>query len=316
MITVNAMREQYYQGKSTVQNPQRLFFTGVGDKDVYNITAPFEWRGETLLMGRVESRESEISQSMFFYETGQNVWSPKESMPVFDLQDPFITYIEDELVIGGVETFPKESEPTKLQWRTIFYKCDLLNNWTLLFTGPIGMKDIRLKQLADGRLLILTRPQGEKGGRGKIGYTVVNSVSDLSEEIIDKAQLLSNFFIDEEWGGANEIHLIDDSHVGILGHIANFDDEGNRHYYPISFILNIETGSYTHVSLLAERKDFLPGPAKRLDLQDVVFSGGLILQHDEAVLYVGISDADAQYITISNPFKNNKKQKGVEINED
>ncbi|MDZ5001573.1 DUF1861 family protein, partial [Clostridium perfringens] len=39
------------------------------------------------------------------------------------------------------------------------------------------------------------------------------------------------------------------------------------------------------------------------DLEDVVFSGGLIIEGNKARLYSGISDAEAQFIEIDNPFK-------------
>ena len=36
---MRALLQAYRDKKSTVQNPVKLQFTGVGDKDVYNITA-------------------------------------------------------------------------------------------------------------------------------------------------------------------------------------------------------------------------------------------------------------------------------------
>lgn len=45
---------------------EKLTFSGVGNRDVYNITAPFQYDGEEVLLGRVEERDSEFSQ-VFFY---------------------------------------------------------------------------------------------------------------------------------------------------------------------------------------------------------------------------------------------------------
>jgi len=48
---------------------------------------------------------------------------------------------------------------------------------------------------------------------------------------------------------------------------------------------------------------FLPGESKRPDLMDVVFSGGLVRDgQGKARLYAGISDAEAQVMTIDDPF--------------
>jgi hypothetical protein len=60
-----------------------------------------------------------------------------------------------------------------------------------------------------------------------------------------------------------------------LGHFASFDGEGNRHYYPMVFALDPETGTFSDIELIPTRSQFLPGPTKRPDLVDVVFSGGL-----------------------------------------
>lgn len=56
----------------------RLEFTGVGDKDVYNITAPFTSAGQVVIAGRVEARDSEHSTIVFFSEQ-QGQWAPVET---------------------------------------------------------------------------------------------------------------------------------------------------------------------------------------------------------------------------------------------
>jgi len=44
----------------------KLIFEDVGDKDVYNITVPFLHYGKNIIVGRVESRDSEHSKVVFF----------------------------------------------------------------------------------------------------------------------------------------------------------------------------------------------------------------------------------------------------------
>lgn len=75
-----------------------------------------------------------------------------------------------------------------------------------------------------------------KGSRGKIGAIVINSLADLTIEQIEKAPLLKRNFSGDEWGGGNEIHLLEDGRIGVLGHIACFDEAGDRHYYACSFV--------------------------------------------------------------------------------
>ena len=138
------------------------------------------------------------------------------------------------------------------------------------------MKDIRLHELPDGRVLLLTRPQGEVGGRGKIGWTILDSLAQLDVPHIEAATVLQGQFLPEEWGGGNEVHRLAGTRVGVLSHIARFDEAGCRHYHATAFVLDWASGAYTPMQMIAMRCNFADGPSKRPDLQDVIFSGGLV----------------------------------------
>ncbi|MGM0138153.1 hypothetical protein IGI65_000567 [Enterococcus sp. DIV0755b] len=288
-------REKQIPSKASV-----LTFKGVGEKDVYNITAPFVLEGQTVLAGRVESRDDEHSEIVLFTESEENIWMPIKDSIRLPLQDPFFTKIDGYIILGGVEVNFLPSGYAK--WRTVFYRLESIQNVVQIFAGPWGMKDLRLKQLNNGKILVLTRPQGTKGGRGKIGTFVIDNLTDLSVERIESAPLLENQFTEIQWGGANEIHQIEDT-IWVLGHIANFDADNNRHYYAMSFELDLENLAMKNAKIIAERKDFAAGPAKRADLVDVVFSGGIVLKDQKADIYAGISDAGAQKLEIENPFR-------------
>lgn len=280
----------------------KIVFSEMEDRDVYNITAPFEDDGEWVIAGRVERRDSEASEIHFFVER-EGQWVPRKGAPVFALQDPFYTRIGGELIFGGVQTFPHPTREHALSWRTVFYRGPNIAQLQLFFTGPDQMKDLRLVEQQDGTIGIFTRPQGEKGGRGKIGYASVNRLDELTLEVVADAPLLEHQFLDEEWGGCNEIHLLSNGWLGALSHIACFDERGDRHYYPMIFVFDPVTAKYSDIEIIAERSNFLEGPAKRPDLVDVVFSGGLVRHPDgTAELYAGISDAEAQRIKIADPF--------------
>ncbi|AJJ56155.1 hypothetical protein BZ17_4123 [Yersinia pseudotuberculosis IP 32953] len=280
----------------------RLEFTGVGDKDVYNITAPFTSAGQVVSAGRVEARDSEHSTIVFFREQ-QGRWAPVENAPTFQLQDPFFTWIEDELIFGGVEINPHPDNPGQLIWHTVFFRGRDIHSLTRFASGPPGMKDIRLCHIQQGRIGVFTRPQGKIGGRGTIGYVEINNLEALTPETITSAELFEQQFNSEEWGGVNETHLLCDGTIGLLSHIACFDQHGRRHYYPGVFIFNPDTKNYTPIKIIAARDNFLPGAAKRPDLVDVIFPGGLIvLPNNGWRLYVGASDAEAHWIDIEDPF--------------
>lgn len=283
-------------------NPEKLVFKGVGERDVYNISAPFEDNGELVIAGRVEPRDSEHSE-VYFFVNRNGQWIPREGAPVFPLQDPFVTKIDGELIFGGVQVFPHPEKKGEHSWRTLLYKGKNITELKEFAKGPIGMKDLRLVELKDGSIGVFTRQQGNKGGRGKIGFTRIQSLDNFTSEVAEEAPILEGQFIDEEWGGVNEPHLLANGLVGVLGHIACFDEKQNRYYYPMVFALNPDTGEFSDIELIATRSVFLEGSFKRPDLINVVFAGGLIRKADgTADLYAGISDAEAQKISMIDPF--------------
>ncbi|WP_420851044.1 DUF1861 family protein [Paenibacillus alba] len=281
----------------------KLHFAGVGDRDVYNITAPFMNEGELYIAGRVEARDSEESEIIFF-TCRDEVWTPKLDLPKFQLQDPFITQIHGEWIFGGVELyFDSVTKRAIIGWKTVLYRGENLHELKHAASGPWNMKDIRLTALSDGRIGVFSRPFGIEGTRAVIGFSILDSFDDLSETAIIKAPLFRDQFLKDEWGGANEIHLLQNGYLGVLGHISYTDEEGRLHYHAMSFVLNPWTREKSPVKIIATRSDFPDGPAKRADLADVIFSGGLVRKACSLVdLYVGASDTEAHYMEIADPF--------------
>ena len=61
---------------------------------------------------------------------------------------------------------------------------------------------------------------------------------------------------------------------------------------------------HTPMKLIAVRDNFALGAAKRKDLIDVIFSGGLERnKNKKAMLYCGVSDAEGHRIEIDDPFE-------------
>lgn len=299
--SIELLRE-FTEGKPDSKG-RKLVFSGVGNRDVYNICAPFPDQGELVIAGRVEDRDKESSEVMFFVERGGE-WVPRNGAPVFALQDPFVTFIGDELVFGGVEvSFDGDDPHYVTSWCTVFYRGYSINGLEPFAKGPITMKDIRLIELQNGRIGVFTRPMMVEGARALIGYAEIAKLEELTEEVISGAYLLRHQFLPEEWGGANEAHLLSNGIIGVLGHIARMEDNNVRHYYPMVFAFNPADNGYTPIKLIATRSMFPDGPAKRPDLVDVIFSGGLIRRADgTASLYTGVSDAEAHVIDIRDPF--------------
>ena len=75
------------------------FFNLESGKDVYNITAPFRDGEHMYLAGRVESRDSEESEVVFFRQSGDG-WTADERLPRLKVEDPCVVRIAGELVVG------------------------------------------------------------------------------------------------------------------------------------------------------------------------------------------------------------------------
>ncbi len=234
-----------------------------------------------------------------------NDWYPIPKSPVFEMtEDPFVTTIGDEIIIGGTEV---TKEKGKTNYHAAFYRGSSLENLQKFAVGPEGMKDIRLTQIADGRILVITRPRGEIYGRGKIGYIFIDKLEELermlhNKEII-KEGLIENLFSPSEWGGANELYPLKNGKVGVLGHVAFSDRNDNKHYYPVTFLFDPITKEASSIKIILTRSDLPEGPAKRSQLKNVIFGGGLIRHEDgTADLYMGVNDVEAYKATIPAPF--------------
>lgn len=299
MVKINDLLEKY--DTNTIRTTHKLVFHGVDGYDVYNITAPFENEGKTYIAGRVEKRDSELSEIVFFEEQDSVNYVADTSIERLKLQDPYIARIAGEIVIGGTEVFDHPEKEGELWYNAVKYRGADLNNLTRFFEGPYGMKDIRIVELPNKKILVFTRPQGEVGGRGQIGTIIIDKLEDICNVDLVNAPLL-NTFITEEWGGANEAHILASGKVGVLSHIAKFDEAGDRHYYASTFIYDTETNEVDDFKIITTRGDLVAGESKRPDLQDVVFSGGIRIDGDVAKLYVGAGDCEAHYVEIENPF--------------
>lgn len=293
---------EFSHSRSEQQRPTgKLSFCSVDGQDVYNTTAPFSSADKTIIAGRVEPRDQEHSVVMFF-EQKEGLWYPIPEAPTFTLQDPFITFVQGDLVFGGVEIRKIEGG---LEWKTIFYRGSDIFNLAKFFSGPAGMKDIRLCDRKNGRIAVFTRPQGTIGGLGSIAYTEIASLAELSIDVINAAKLLKNMLHHLDWGGVNETHLLDNGEIGLLAHISCFEQDDRSlglHYYAASFIFDPILRQFRDLKIIASRDQFSPGPAKRGELADVIFSSGLTQHNGVTTLFAGVSDTEAHWLEIDTPF--------------
>ena len=147
-------------------------------------------------------------------------------------------------------------------WRTYFYRGRTIEDLSYFSRGPEEMKDIRLRQLPDGRIAVATRPFIK--GQGTIGFTILRNLDELDADVLASAPLFINQFADKEWGGANELHVLRNGSIGVLGHMACWDAAGHgvRHYYPMAFVIDSLSWRHTPPIIIAERSIFPAGPSE------------------------------------------------------
>ncbi|RAV05033.1 DUF1861 family protein [Paenibacillus sp. YN15] len=309
-------RRAAFELNKNIYESALLAFRGVDGFDVYNCSIPFQWNGKRFLFGRVERREEWArSWVRLFEETGKDEWTLAPDSMIYTLEDPFVSIINHEVVLGGTSV---QYEAGKVStYFGYFFRGSDLQDLRYFATGPRKMKDIRLVQLADGRIGVFSRPRGEEvkgkyGSESMIGFTVINSLDELTSETIAHAPYISDIFGHGEWGGVNQAYLLDSGEIGIIGHICyrGQDHDGGelKVYMNMSLIFDPQTRLAADLRLIGTRTCYPPGPAKKPDLADCAFTSGIVMRADgKADLYSGIGDCQTGRLTIDYPFAGHGK---------
>lgn len=279
----------------------------------YNPTTIKPRSGKRRIALRVEPKSTEMNSHVMFFEELDDKWKLIYDAPQLAMQDPFhVEDVQGYNIFGGVETFPDKDKPGHLNYRTVFYKYkeDIHELDKPFAKGPDRMKDIRLIDLKNGKIGVFTRPQYGKFGLGKIGYTEIDNLDQLTAENIWNAQTIWGQFNKYEWGGANDLYLLKNGKIGVLGHIAHLrkNPSGNpkflKNYYAMSFVFDPKVRKASPIKIIATAKDLGMELERKLnELGDVIFSGGLELIDHHAKLYAGVNDIHAVCFDIPNPFK-------------
>jgi hypothetical protein len=297
---------------------------GIGTKDSYN-PAVYEGNDGIVLAFRCEARSSVSSNPVtyrpsiaFARQNSRGLWHvAKDIEPFGMMEDPFILYAKErglqQMIFGGVWV---RNVHGAIVPRTEFYRGSSLDTLERIpFAVIDNMKDVRLLQLPDDRLLVCRRPWGDKYSRGRITLHVINSLDDLVD--IDKADLPVLALLDScqdalDWVGVNNVYMLKDHEgrawVGLLGHVA-LEDSGQLHYAVCTYRIALTDLLSGHVykicpQIIATRACFEDGPAKSDNLHDVVFPGHL--QHVSGYryrLWAGLSDARIGSIELDDPFR-------------
>lgn len=313
------------QKQEKVYESVKLTFHGVEGFDVYNCSIPFTWEDKEYIYGRVEKREEWArSWVRLFEKTGKDEYTVVRNHMIYQLEDPYISIVQGELTLGGTHVRKRSGEIDTFYG--YFYRGKDINDMLYFTTGPDFMKDIRLVELANGKVGVFSRPRNkeieEKYGSGAmIGFAVIDSLDDLTDEVILNAKPIEGIFEKGEWGGCNQAYLLANGNIGIIGHQSFVQpgedavEETDQHdfrkprkndldvYVNIAFEFNPDTFEVSNRKVIGTRSCYPEGPSKRPSLVDCTFTSGIVLREDgKADLYGGMSDVEEGRITIDYPF--------------
>jgi len=311
-MSIQEQKEQFeLQKAEKIYESHVLTFHGVEAFDVYNCSVPFEWNGKTYMYGRVEYRgEWARSWSRLFEKTGEDDYTLVPDNMIYQLEDPFISIVQGEIVLGGTHVRKRSGEIDT--YYGYFYRGTDLNNLYYFTTGPDYMKDIRLVELKDGRIGVFSRPRNEEivkkyGSEAMIGFAIINNLDELTDDVILNAKPIEGIFDDGEWGGCNQPILLENGTIGIIGHQSYVQPvEGGVDlsvYVNTAFEFDPETFKVTRNRVIATRSCYPEGPAKKPNLVDCTFTSGMVMREDgKADLYGGMGDVSEGRLVIDYPF--------------
>lgn len=309
-MTYSKKKDLFEKNWKQVENAL-LSFEGVEDYDVYNASVPFVHDGQTYLFGRVERREEWAkSHVRLFIRTGVDQYTAVSNSMIYPLEDPYISRIRGEMVLGGTHVVYEGGEMARLY--AYFYQG--AKPWDLRYftTGPLNMKDIRLVEMERG-IGVFSRPKGrhiveEYGSESVVGYTEIFDLRELTPERIGSAVVIPDMFGPGEWGGCNQCYLLDTGLIGIIGHKSyTRQTEGIlilSVYVNVSFVFDPWKHSIIDERIIATRASYPMAPAKIPELADCAFTSGIVQRKDGKLnLYSGLGDTCQGRVVIDNPFE-------------
>jgi hypothetical protein len=312
-------RKKNFETNMKVYESKRLEFIGVDGYDVYNCSIPFIWNGKEYIYGRVEKRDEWArSWVRLFEKAGEDRYKLKQNSMIYQLEDPYISFINGEIVLGG--THPQKIANEISRYFGYFYRGTDLEDLKYFTTGPDNMKDIRLVDMRNGKIGIFSRPRGKKilekyGSESMIGFTQVNSLDEITDKVIENAEPILGIFDKGEWGGCNHIYMLENGKIGIIGHqsFTQYSDRTTVNkdteqvdlsvYVNIAFEFDPATFNVTNSKIIGTRKCYPDYPAKRPNLVDCTFTSGMTVRTDGKInLYAGIGDTAEGRIVVDYPF--------------
>ncbi|CAD2222580.1 hypothetical protein AGDE_05663 [Angomonas deanei] len=296
-------RKQFEKEK-VLQETALLKFKGIDGFVAYNCSVPFTINGKRHLYGRVERVTEWVnSYSRLFVETGKDEFTLVPHAMSYQLEDPFVVKIKGEMLFGGVHVIKNKD-------KVCDYFCDFYRgtpgDLRYFTAGPTKMKDIRLVELADGRIGIFSH---HKTSTTCItGFITINSLDELSKEVIDAAVPIDHTLFGDAWGGVNQPYLLSTGKIGCISHHGYVDKDENggiiNVYCNTSFVYEPSTNKVYAYKILGTKNCYPECEPKIPRLCDCAFVSGITMRPDgKCDLYSGVGDVAEGRMVIDYPFE-------------
>jgi beta-1,2-mannooligosaccharide synthase len=296
--------KEEFERERKIYGSQLLKFDGVNGYDVYNCSVPFTYEGKTYIFGRVEKKDEWVhSNTVLFEKIGEGHYTRVKSSLTYNLEDPFVVKIHGEMVFGGTHV-------TKNGGKVVDYRCEFYKgtpmNLKYFSSGPSKMKDIRLVELADGKVGVFTHFRTE--GSCLTGFATIDNVEDLTVEVINSAKLINHRPFGDAWGGPNQVYRLSSGMLGCISHhgylLDQVEDTQLRIYACTSFVFDPATYDVHDFKIIGTKSCFPECTPKLPRLVDCAFVSGIVMRDDgKCDLYSGLGDVAEGVIVIDYPFE-------------
>ncbi|CCW68387.1 unnamed protein product [Phytomonas sp. Hart1] len=280
-----------------------LTFKGVDGYDVYNCSVPFKINGKFHILGRIERRHEWVNSYVcLFLESGKDEYTLVPDSMMWQLEDPFVSKLQGEMVIGGTRV--KKNQGKVSDYATDFYR-GVHNDLVYFTSGPTKMKDVRLVELQDGRIGVFSHHKFTN--TCLTGFTIVNNLDDLSAESIYSATPIDHSAFGDAWGGVNQAYLLTSGKIGCISHhgyLADGEEDIINVYCATSFVYEVTTNKVYSYKIIGTKQCYPYCPFKAPRLVDCAFASGIVMRDDgKCDLYCGLGDTCEGRLVIDYPFQ-------------
>ena len=215
-------------------------------------------------------------------------------------EDPFITSIHGDIVVAMKYALPVSSGfKGDVPCCTVLFRGKTLRSLRKCSVWD-EVNCVRPIELRSGDIGVFTRTKKGAFGHSVIEWRVVKEIEDISPDSFERVKpTYLDVFAPEEWGSVNEPNLCSDDTIVAIGHVAAQVSRRKVKYAAMKFKFDPKTGKRSQLCIIATRKSFPSGRAKRQGLADVVYPAGTRSIDGRVMLYAGTGDAEVQQTDVS-----------------